>query len=266
MIPETFTILGANGFIGSALVERLSMQGNEVLSPCRADLMNGASKCVKGHVVYCIGLTSDFRDRPLDTVDAHVCLLKHVLHTCEFSSLTYLSSTRVYFGSDTGNEDSVLKVQPDDPDQIYNLSKLMGESLCHAASRDDRPVRVVRLSNVVGLGAGSENFIYTLMHDAVEYGRMLLKSSLDSSKDYVALADVIRLLELIARNGKKNCYNLASGIQITHKQIVDAIVRLTDAKVDIVEDAPCVQFPSININRIKDEFGFLPISPLNALG
>ncbi len=264
-MSEVFTVLGAQGFVGQALSQWLHARGHEVHTPARQLSPAELSASLRGHVVYCIGLTADFRSRPWDTVDAHVGLLRQLLAHGQFQSLTYLSSTRVYLGSGAGHEDAALTVLPQQPDQLYNLSKLMGESLCHAAHCPERPVRVVRLSNVVGGDLSSDNFIYALLREALASGQILLNSSLDSAKDYIVLADVIRMLEQIARDGQARCYNLASGQQLQNRDIIKFIANITGARVNISRLAEDICFPPINIDRIKKEFNFLPQPPLDGL-
>lgn len=263
MRPQVFTVLGAQGFVGQALSQWLRARGHEVHTPARQLSAAELSASLRGHVVYCIGLTADFRSRPWDTVDAHVGVLRQLLAEGDFASLTYLSSTRVYLGCDVGREDAALTVRPEDPDQLYNLSKLMGESLCHAAHRPERPVRVVRLSNVIGGDVASDNFVYALLREALATGVVRLNTSLDSAKDYVALADVTRMLELIASCGQAHCYNLASGQQTTNGELVDAIARLTGATFSVSDNAPHTHFPRVDICRLRREFGFEPMSPID---
>lgn len=260
-----YTVLGGAGFIGKALAEFLRGRGHTVYTPARK--LSSQSLCDEsiGHVVYCIGLTADFRSRPWDTLDAHVGVLRHLLAEGSFSSLTYLSSTRVYLGSKMGCEDAVVQVSPEQPDQLYNLSKLMGEALCHTASRPDRPVRVVRLSNVVGGDLNSDNFIYSLMREALSCGVINLNSSLDSAKDYIALIDVLEMLELVASKGKSRCYNLASGRQVTNRDVVQLIADLTGAEIKVSANAVQQAFPVIDISRLSNEFGFSPSSPFDDL-
>ena len=260
-----YTVLGANGFIGQALSLWLRDRGHEVHTPPRHLHPTELANCLQGHVVYCIGMTADFRSRPWDTVDAHVLVLRHLLTERRFASLTYLSSTRVYLGCDSGHEDSVLSVQPGMLDQIFNLSKLMGESLCHNAHSSEKPVRVVRLSSVIGKDLASDNFIYALIREALANGLMDLKSCLDSAKDYIALTDVVRMLELIAYCGQARCYNLASGIQTLNREVVETISKSTGAKVFVNENAHRPIFPKIDIDRIRQEFDFEPVPPIDYL-
>ena len=79
---STFTVLGASGYIGSRLVAHLQAQGHTVWAPTRGDTEVFARPL--GHVIYCVGLTADFRTRPFDTVDAHVGLLAEVLRRAQF--------------------------------------------------------------------------------------------------------------------------------------------------------------------------------------
>ena len=265
MSLEVFTVLGANGFIGKSLAAWLHEQGHEVHTPERDLTTAELIASVRGHVLYCIGLTADFRRRPWDTVDAHVCILREILAGAQFSSLTYLSSTRVYLGCKIGHEDAALTVQPNEPDQLYNLSKLLGESLCHAAHTVERPVRVVRLSNVIGSDIASENFIYVLLREALSQGVIQLNTSLDSAKDYIALEDVTRMLEQVAIKGQSACYNLASGHQTTNLEIVQLISKLTGSTFSVDSNASQILLPPIDIHRLREEFDFKPVFPLNSL-
>ena len=149
-----FTILGASGFIGSNLVKFLEQKGVECFCPERD--YQYTKKEDLGHVVYCIGMTSDFRFKPVETIEAHVCKLNQVLNNSLFSSFLYLSSTRVYNGCVSGDESSNLSVNPNDFSDLYNISKIMGESVC--LSKENEKIRVARLSNVIGDDFNSSNF------------------------------------------------------------------------------------------------------------
>jgi nucleoside-diphosphate-sugar epimerase len=251
-----FTVLGATGTIGSRLLTSLRMAGHQVDAPGREDTRIFTRPL--GHAIYCIGVTADFRTRPLDTVEAHVCLLRRLLAGAQFESLTYLSSTRVYGGEMTVemDEDAPLRVNPNDPSDLYNLSKLMGESLCLHAGR--RNTRAVRLSNVVGgEAAGSANFIPALVSEA-KAGKITLRSDPESAKDYIHIDDVVALLPRIAAEGTRPLYNLASGIQVSHRAWVQALAAHFGAQVEYTPGAPRFSFAPISIARITAEFSAAP--------
>lgn len=254
----TWTVLGSSGTIGRRLVARLRAAGQAVETPGRGDA--SLYQRPLGHVIYAIGLTADFRQRPYDTVQAHVSLLAELLQRADLESLLYLSSTRVYARAASGSEDATLPVLSQDPSDLYNLSKLMGESLCLQDQRTS--VRVVRLSNVVGGDDDdSANFVPSLMRDA-RSGRIVLQTAIDSIKDYIHIDDVAELLPRIAVSGRERLYNVASGTQTTHAQWVAQLVAQTGCDVEVVPGAPFVRFTPIDIGRIRAEFDFQPRSVL----
>ena len=259
--PAAFTVIGASGFIGSALVQRLLTDGHAVLQPQRDtdDLFNRPL----GHVVYAAGVTADFRERPFDTLRANTGLLADVLERAEFDSLLYLSSARVYRHAASTLEDAAIALQPHDPEDLYDLTKLAAEALCHASRR--QPVHVVRLSNVVGADFGSKNFLTELIRSACDSGHIALRSALHSEKDYVLLADVIDLLPRIALGGRQRCYNLGAGRNLTHAEVVQTIVACTGARLSTLPEAAAVVSPALDITLLQSEFGFAPRNVLDSI-
>ncbi len=250
-----FTVLGARGFIGRNCVKFLSEQGHTVATPEPDQLLEG--KASLGHVIYCIGLTADFRHRPFATVEAHVGLLEKTLKNTKFDSFTYLSSTRVYQGAEEGREDANLQVNPNDPSDLYNITKLAGESLC--LTLDNPNIRVARLSNVAGYDETSENFIQAIIRDGIK-GEIKLQASPDSHKDFIMVEDVAALLAEIATKGEHRLYNLASGENTRFADIVDTLADILACKKIYDPAAPLSTFPPINVDRIRQEFDYNPQS------
>jgi nucleoside-diphosphate-sugar epimerase len=248
-----FTVLGSSGFVGGHLAATLLREGHDVLKPGRADL--GSLSGPLGHVIYTIGLTADFRTRPFDTVDAHVALLNALLRDADFESFTYTSSTRVYIGGIEGLETSRVSVSSLDPSDLYNLTKLTGESICFHCGRPN--VRAVRLSNVIGTDTASSNFVFDIARDALR-GHVQLKTDPASAKDYIGIDDVSALLTKIAVSGREKLYNLASGRKTMHREWLEALARMTGCTYAADAGAPVVGFPDVDIGRIQNEFGFEP--------
>lgn len=247
--------------MGSHLVRHLRFAGHAVVTPLREEHLRPNEHL--GHVIYAIGLTADFRARPYETVEAHVSLLSELLQHGDFESLLYLSSTRVYARVTKTCEDEPLSVLAQDPSDLYNLSKLMGESLCLQNPRVN--VRVVRLSNVVGgEDADSDNFVPSILREAIG-GRVVLQTALNSAKDYIHIDDVVELLTRIAAGGRERIYNVASGVQTTHKEWISKLTAQTGCAVEVLPGASVVRFAPIDIGRIRDEFNFHPRPVLTAL-
>ncbi len=252
--PPSFTVLGARGFIGSALVAWLESQGHVVHAVTRASLTALLSaRRPAGHVIDCIGLTGDFLTRPIDTAEAHVGLVARCLAELSFDSFLLLSSTRVYMHAGSTQEDAALVSRPGDPSELYNLTKLAGEALCLADSR--AAVRVVRLSNVYGVGMPTETFLGQVLHEGSETGAVTLHNGPASAKDYVSLTAVVRLLPAIAVQARARVYNLAAGCNTSHGTIAALLHELAGWTITFAPAAPTICFPPIDTTRLDAEFG-----------
>ncbi len=254
-----YTVLGASGFIGGHLAARLAKDGHEVLRPPRAELKSFAGRRL-GHVFYCLG-TDDVKNDPYGAFDAHAAHLANFLKTAHFASLTYISSTRLYLGTQSGTEDSPIKILPSDDGAIFNAMKIAAEQLCFAT--DNSGVRVVRLSNVIGFAPDGISLIPALIRDAMLRGRMRLTISQKSAKDYLDVEDVLDILPRIAVAGSQRCYNVASGFNVPLAEIVAVIHDEFPCACYWRSAAPTIIFPEIDISRVRTEFSFTarPIRP-----
>lgn len=254
------TVLGGSGYIGGHLVTHLRREGWDCQVPSRGDESYLANDL--GVVFYCVGLTADFRTRPFETVEAHVGLLEQILRQGRFERLVYLSSTRVYMGAADTTEDQVLCAQPGNPDDLYKLSKLMGESL---ALQSGRPCVVARLSNVVGGANGNpDSFVYSLLQDARQ-GQIILRSDPCSAKDYIHVADVVQSLAQLALGSRHRLYNVASGVQIAHYQWLDLLATGTGCSWVVAPDAPYHPALPVRVQRLSEEFAWAPRNVLPAI-
>lgn len=253
-----WTVIGADGFIGSSLVASLRSLNEEVTCVNRANWPQCAQNL--GHIVYCAGMTADFRKRPYDTVDSHVTQLANLLQMQRFDSFLYLSSTRVYAKSVATNcsDEFGITVNPQDPSDLYNISKLMGESLC--LQYPSNTVRVARLSNIVGekCNFAGKNFLDSIVSEALRTGKVYFQTAAESEKDFLSISDLMGLIPRVALYGRSRIYNLASGINISNRQIAAALKQELGITVRFAEDGSVWKFPAIDVSSLKAEFDFLP--------
>lgn len=248
-----FTVIGADGFIGKHLSQYLVIhRGWNCRSLGRRDPLPTGENL--GHIFYCAGVSGDFLQRPLDTMAAHVGFLERVLRECQFDSLLYLSSTRVYQRAAATTEATDIPVRPRELSDLYNISKLAGEALCFS---DQRPtVRIARLSNIFDDSFTSSTFLTDLFRQAKRDKKIHLRSAPGSAKDYLLLADMLPLLAQIALQGRERIYNVASGNNTTNQAIAEAFAQTLNCAVSYEPNGPLVIHPPMDISRITNEFSF----------
>jgi nucleoside-diphosphate-sugar epimerase len=251
-----FSIFGSNGFIGSNMVKYLKNQNveYEILDPNDEKIFEKEL----GHVIYAIGITGDFRERYFDTVESHVCLLHKILKKCKFESFLYLSSTRIYSDITSSSESDNIVVNSNNLDNVYNISKLMGESLC--LSCNSTKTRIARLSNVVGNDVEYNDFLSSIIQDVVTKKKSVIHTTECSEKDYIHIDDVVKILHKISLQGKEQIYNVGFGENTKVSEITNEIKKIINCEIKFSSDAIEQSFPRINIDKIQEEFDFRPSS------
>ena len=238
MSGERYTVVGAGGFVGSRLCAHLEAAGHEVRRTGRADPLPEGPL---GRVLWCAGVTRDFRERPFDTVRAHVCDLAGLLEDGDFERLVYLSSTRVYRAAEH---------------DLYNASKLLGESLCLASGRAG--VRVARLATVCAAASDSPDVVSELARAAVRTGTVTLRSDPASARDYILLDDAVPALAALADAGGAPVYDVASGRNVTNRELAAWLTELTGCAVETAPGAEHVSYPPIDVSAAAADLGLRP--------
>ena len=172
-------------------------------------------------MIYAIGLTA-ISVNGLCHAEAHEPAQPGAAAT-GMRQLVSLSSTRVSARSADTRETASLPCLSSDPSDLYNLSKLLGEALVLQDPRSG--FKVVRLSNVVGPAQPVSTFVGALLEEARAGEVVTIQQPEYTAKNYVALADVVRLLPLIAEQGQQRLYNLGSGGNTTHAEVAAWLER-----------------------------------------
>lgn len=246
------TVLGSTGFIGSNISEKLLETGIDVYKPQKNEDLQGKDL---GSIVYCVGLTSDFRTKLRETVEAHVSYLLSIINSCKFDYIIYLSSTRIYGSSENTFEDSNLSVTPQSSNDLYNISKIMGESILFNTVEKSC---ILRLSNVYGNDFNSGVFLSSIIRDALDHKEIFLRTSLDSEKDYILVDDVVKVVLQFLEHKYCGIYNVASSINTSNQELVSRIQDLTGCSLKVAKNSPSIKFPVINIDKLKSVVNFQP--------
>jgi nucleoside-diphosphate-sugar epimerase len=240
----TFTILGSTGFIGGRLRQTLP----DAWCPERGDA--NIFKKHMGHVFYCIGLTNDYKDKPFETVEAHVTLLSRILAEASFDRLVYLSSTRLYDGltDDACREASDLSLNPANPRHLYDLSKALGENLCLAAGKGR--ACVARLSSVYDTVPAATGFLPDLLRRLRGERAFTLDSDSGLVRDYIYIDDVVQSLLLLMASRETGIINVASGENVSNQEIVTAL-NMLGCSITMKWQSPREIRPVCDISKLK---------------
>ena len=242
-----YTVIGAGGFVGAHVVSHLRAAGIEPFCPVRDD--PGLWDRDLGRIIYCAGLTGDYRTRPFAAVEAHVALAARLIERARFDRIVYLSSTRLYDLLDhgIGAEDRAIPVASHDSEHLYELSKLLGENLIlhRSAGRG----AVARLSYVFGWDDGAQGFLSDLLHKARAARRLTIDSSPDFARDYIHVDDVAMILAALAGRDESGIFNVAGGERLSNADIA-TIFGACGWQVDFTGDTHGARAPDIDTSRL----------------
>lgn len=253
-----YTVLGAGGYLGGHMARYLRQRGEAVRTPARDAPEIFVEEL--GRVIYCVGLTGDFIDRPLDTVDAHVGLLTALLRRARLSSLVYLSSTRLYDSTaGLAHEDATLVLDPRDRRHIYDLSKATGEALCHAFPH--RQLVIARLSSVFDDALGNDTFLNETCRKALELPAFEVETSPEIERDYIHVDDVCAALFALSQSPRHRVYNVASGVNLSNRALIELVGRETGCTITLRERPADRSVPRIDVTRLGEEFQIFPAPP-----
>ena len=262
---QHFTVVGGAGFVGGRLLATLRARGASVWAPARDEPLPWNRPL--GHLMYCAGLTADYLARPFDTVQAHVSLLSQILQQGlqlgHLDSLVYLSSTRLYDGLGAGlaREDSVLPLDPSNPRHLYDLSKGLGESLCHVVGQGR--ARVARLACVYEGPQDDDGFLPNLLRQVLaarSAGRVQIEvsSSPHFARDYIHLDDVVDALIRIALFGRQPVYNVASSVNVSNAELFEYLGRQWGCRILPQLQTASGPTPQVDIERLCSELQWQP--------
>lgn len=256
-----YTVLGASGFVGRRLVGELNRRGANVWAPTRQspEILEQSL----GVVFYCIGLTSDFAQRPFDTVEAHVSYLARILEQAQFEHIVYLSSTRLYDGLQIseGKGDTFLSLNPNNPRHLYDLTKALGENLCLtiAAGRSS----IARLSCVYDVTPGSPGFLSGLLQRLRHERSFTLDSTPGNCRDYITLDDTVASLIAIGEQRACDIFNVASGVNTYNQEIAD-VLRRWGVDIRFGRHGETMYLPRCNIDNLR-ALGVVPTDTLSTV-
>ena len=268
---STVLVTGSSGFIGSHLVARLKEVGYNVIPfdlDCGCNLKRPLCGFVDSNVdvIYHLGAMSllSCRLSPDEAIDVNVRGTLNVLEFArESGARVVLTSASSVYGTPSLTpviEDSIL-----DPTSLYGATKVCSEMLTRVYGKlHGVPYVVFRLAGVYG--PGQVNGVIPAFLRSVLVGSTVgITGDGSQTRDFVFIDDVIHFLVRAMDNSITGTFNLATGVNTSINDLLDAIMLVTGTSVPVEyirSDADERSLRNISIDRLRAVFGEVPSTSL----
>lgn len=259
-------ITGGAGFIGSAIVDRLSAEGHRIFvidnlsfgnrefiekvddsSFFNLDILNrsGVMDCllqVKPDIVLhlaAIHFIPYCNAHPFESSRVNLQGTLNVLDACKAAGsvekLFFASTAAVYPVVNEAIPESTVR----DPLDIYGLSKSNGEDLVRLFQLETGiPSVVCRFFNAFGPNETNPHLIPEIQKQVNSGARSLTLGNLTPKRDYIHTYDMARAVSLLLEKFNKgfDVFNLGSGMEYSVKEIVEAFEKVLGYSLEIQAD------------------------------
>lgn len=288
-------MLGANGFIGSHLVDKLAGQGDQIRAFDRFDtprisfenkkdveIVSGnflnrsdLSNALEGmeYVFHLVSTTTPATSEndPLIDIDTNVRMTIELLQECvehKIKRLVFPSTGGAVYGDIDTTEPIGEDTNPQ-PVSPYAIGKLTIEHyLRYFSRRFGLSTLTYRVSNPYGerhSPVNRQGVIPIFLEHIANNQPITILGDGSMVRDYVYVQDVASLIAKSYKNAKEPLYNLGSGQGVSLNGLIEAIRQVTqkDIKSERQPKPPTfVQNVVLDISRFKNEFGIQPETSL----
>jgi UDP-glucose 4-epimerase len=287
-------VVGANGFLGSHVVDKLINDGNfvrafdrfeeneskylesEKIERFQGDFLNlediSAALNDIDFVFHFISTTTPIssEDDPLFEIDTNIRHSVELFQKCvekKIKKVIFASSGgSVYGNSSLDRIDENVVPNPISP---YAIGKLTVEKyLEYFKERSDLHSVVYRISNPYGPRQSlkaRQGVIPIFLNRAIRNEPITIHGDGSMVRDYMYVSDVADMVAGSFENATQNLYNIGSGVGVSVSELVETILSTTDKELRTIHlPAPrtFVRKNVLDTSRFQKEFGISPIISL----
>ena len=277
-------VTGADGFIGSHLVEELVREGHRVaalsqynsfnqhgwldflptevleqVSVVSGDIRDASfiSSAVKGHerVVHLAALIAIpySYSAPASYLETNALGTLNVLEACkdhEVERLIHTSTSEVYGSAQYVPIDEKHPIVGQSP---YSASKIAADQLAHSYwSSFSLPVTTIRPFNAYGPRQSQRAFIPSVIVQLLAGLPEMRLGSLEPTRDLTFVKDTARgfALALASDRGVGETFNMGSGFEVSMSQIVEMLCEISGQSPAVTSDSDRIRPESSEVERL----------------
>lgn len=274
-------ITGADGFIGTYVTKHLLAQGHDVIALTNSEKLDMQSEgltivkadiCDEGFVEKVSQAIGRCRTVIHLAADIHVpgdgrtiqtnCLgtyhVTELANELKADKLIYMSSVPVI------GRPTVVPVTEDHPLQpqtLYHITKLTGESIVNQVGRPEMSKIILRIPSPVGKGMRHNVFLYRIIEQCHKGQDILLYGSGGRVQNYIDVRDIAEAVSLSVEKEAEGVF-LIAGESASNLQVAEKCITCTNARVQIVfsgvEDAEETDRWEISGEKAEKVLGYAP--------
>lgn len=238
--PTRVVLLGARGFIGTAIRSQIEAQGIPVIAPTSAELnlaeTTAADKLAallkpSDAVVILAALTPD-KGRDIATLMKNLAIMQNVCAAIGKSGCAHL----VYFSSDAVYDTAVSRVTEDtpaSPQDLYGVMHYAREIMARSLAKI--PVLVLRPTLIYGLGDTHNSYGPNRFRRAARKDeKITLFGGGEETRDHVHVDDVAALTVRCLFRKSTGTLNVATGVSRSFHEIAEMVAKQFDNSIEII--------------------------------
>lgn len=232
-LPGPIAVIGANGFIGSVMMEKLSSVREDVAGVLRGNiwLRRNDFKTIFNFSAVRSGSVWSF-------TESNIVLAHEWLHSLTQDQTFINAGSSMEYGETAGPPES----SPATGLSLYGKTKAIASQFIEIYGKyEGKRCCNLRLSNVYGPGDHAKNFIPTLLREAKK-GKLPPITKKTTTRDFIHVDDVFRAFVLAALHLKSENYgesfNIGTGIATPIYKVARKISQLffLDAPLELTRE------------------------------
>ena len=203
---------------------------------------------------------------PFEAAQVNIEGTKNILDACEQTNsvrkVFYASTAAVYPIVDQ----PISEEHPTGPLDIYGISKLTGEYLCHDFhNRTQTPTIICRFFNAFGPNETNPHLIPAIQEQVLKGKREIFLGNLEPKRDFIHTSDMANAIDLLLTKFDKgiDTFNLGQGQEYSVTEIVLAFEQAVGEKIIIKQDPTRMRKSDrlhllANVSKLKAYIGWEP--------